>query len=73
MLIEYKGIVALRQLRQELQEDAGLQFPQDVSREMLVLYDICKSLNLNIFQCKDVLGEPGWQYVHRYINTPGGG
>jgi hypothetical protein len=65
-----QGLVALRRLRQELQEDAGCQFPQAVLREMLILYDVCKSLDLNIFQCREVLGELGWQYLHEYINKP---
>jgi hypothetical protein len=62
-----KGLWALRQLRQEIQDDTGLAFPQAMHNEILVLYDVCKCLDLNIFQCKDVLGEVGWAYVNGYL------
>lgn len=62
-----KGLFALRQLRRELQDDAGLNFPQQVHTEMLVLYDVCRSLDLNLFQCRDILGEVGWAYVNGYL------
>lgn len=65
-----KGLFALRQLRRELQDDAGLDFPQATQKEMLILYDVCKGLDLNIFQCKEVLGEVGWCYIHNYLETP---
>lgn len=65
-----KGLFALRQLRRDLQDDAGLDFPQATHTEMLVLYDVCKSLDFNLFQCQDVLGEIGWRYVHAYLQTP---
>lgn len=68
MLITPTGILALRKLRQELQEEAGLDFPKGVIQEMLVLYDVCKYLELNLFQCKEVLGEFGWKSIHEYIN-----
>lgn len=62
-----KGLFALRQLRRELQDNAGLNFPQGVHAEMLVLYDVCRSLDLNLFQCRDVLGEVGWAYINGYL------
>lgn len=62
-----KGLFALRQLRRELQDNAGLNFPQEVHTEMLVLYDVCRSLDLNLFQCRDILGEVGWAYVNGYL------
>jgi len=62
-----KGLFALRHLRRELQDNAGLNFPQEVHKEMLVLYDVCRSLDLNLFQCRDVLGEVGWAYVNGYL------
>lgn len=70
MEVTMKGAKALRHLRQKLQEDAGEDFPNGISRELLVLYDVCKFLDLNIFEAKDVLGECGWQYVASYINAP---
>lgn len=70
MLIFFEGIIALRSLRHEWQQDAGEHFPQAVLIELLVLRDICKKLDLNIFQCQDVLGEEGWGYVNAYINMP---
>lgn len=62
-----KGLFALRHLRRELQDNAGLNFPQEVHTEMLVLYDVCRSLDLNLFQCRDILGEVGWAYVNGYL------
>jgi len=62
-----KGIFALRQLRRDLQDDADLSFPQATHTEMLVLHDVCRCLDLNIFQCREVLGEVGWAYVNGYI------
>jgi len=62
-----KGLFALRHLRRELQDNAGLNRPQEVHKEMLVLYDVCRSLDLNLFQCRDVLGEVGWAYVNGYL------
>ena len=70
MFTTLRGVIALRQLRMELQEDAGSNFPNDVHKELLVLYDVCKSLDLNIFQAREVLGETGWQSVTDYINSP---
>jgi hypothetical protein len=65
-----KGLYALRKLRQELQDDAGLEFPQAIHTEMLVLYDVCKCLDFNLFQCKAVLGEIGWRYINSYLAMP---
>lgn len=70
MFTNLRGVFALRQLRMELQEDAGSNFPNGVRTELLVLYDVCKSLDLNIFQAREVLGETGWQSVTDYINSP---
>ena len=70
MLTSYGVIVALRSLRLELEEEAGDSFPQSAITELLVLRDTCKKLQLNIFQCQDVLGEQGWQYVNTYLDTP---
>jgi hypothetical protein len=64
-----KGLYALRKLRQELQDDAGLEFPQAIHTEMLVLYNVCKCLELNLLQCKAVLGEIGWRYIHTYLTA----
>jgi hypothetical protein len=62
-----KGLYAIRQLRCELQEEAGHDFPQALHTEMLVLYDVCRCLDLNIFQCQEVLGEVGWAYINGYL------
>lgn len=62
-----KGLLALRQLRRDLQDDAGLDFPRSTHIEMLVLHDVCRCLDLNIFQCREVLGEVGWAYVNGYL------
>lgn len=62
-----KGLFALRQLRRDLQDDAGLNFPQALHAEILVLHDVCRCLDLNIFQCREVLGEVGCAYVNGYL------
>jgi len=67
MQVTTKGLFALRQLRRDLQDNAGLNFPHDLHSEMLVLYDVCRSLEFNIFQCREVLGEIGWAYVNGYL------
>ena len=67
MEISIKGLYALRQLRRELQDDAGFDFPHAMHTEMLVLYDVCRCLDLNIFQCREVLGEVGWAYANGYL------
>ena len=70
MLITMAGLTKLQALRQELQEDAGENFPQGVMTELLVLYDVCKLLELNIFQAREVIGELAWKYITSYINSP---
>lgn len=70
MEVTMRGAVALKRLRQELQENAEEDFPNGIHRELLVLYDVCKCLDLNIFEAKDVLGEFGWRYVTRQISSP---
>lgn len=70
MLTCMQGITLLRQLRLDWEEDAGDQFPDAVLREMLVLYDVCKILGLNLFQCQEVLGDVGWRFVKHYLDQP---
>ncbi len=72
MIINLRGIKALQQLRMEHQESAWLDFPQTYHTELLVLYDDCKYLELNIFQARDALGAQGYAYVTGYINGPVG-
>lgn len=72
MIINLRGIKALQQLRIEYQESAGLEFPASCLTEMLFLYDVCKSLELSLFQVQEVLGAPAWTMVRDYINSPVG-
>ncbi|MBV7334972.1 hypothetical protein KFU94_43390 [Chloroflexi bacterium TSY] len=65
-----RGLEALQQLRFELQESAGEEFPQSQLRELLVLYDVCKQLDLSTFQAREVLGVHGYGLVSDYINQP---
>jgi len=67
MEISMKSLWSLRQLRSDWQDDPGLAFPQALHTEMLVLHDMCRCLDLNIFQCREVLGEVGWAYVNGYL------
>ena len=72
MIINVLGIRALQKLRFEHQEAAGLDFPEACLTEMLFLYDVCKYLELNIFQAQEVLGAPAWEMVSNHINGPVG-
>ncbi|MEM7125658.1 MAG: hypothetical protein AAF702_04990 [Chloroflexota bacterium] len=70
MLIDLRGTLALKQLRIELQESAELDFPDSCLSELLVLYDVCKYLELTIFQAREVLGAPGYACVTEHLNSP---
>lgn len=70
MQITMRGLKALQQLRVDLQESAGAEFPHAQLRELLLLYDVCKYLDLNTFQAQDVLGVHGYSLVTKYINRP---
>lgn len=70
MLIDLRGTLALKQLRIELQESAGLDFPNSCLSELLVLYDVCKYLELPIFQAQEILGAQGYACVTEHINSP---
>lgn len=70
MIINLRGVKALQLLRIELQEAAGLEFPNSCLKEMLFLYDICKYLELSIFQAQEVLGACAWKMITDYINSP---
>lgn len=69
MQITMRGVTALQHFRQQLQDDAGESFPHCVLTELLVLYDVCKCLEVNYFFTKDILGEIGLRHVTNYINT----
>ncbi|MEM7132174.1 MAG: hypothetical protein AAF702_38060 [Chloroflexota bacterium] len=64
------GISGLRSLRNQLQEDAGDAFPNAVLPEILTLYDVCHTLELNIFQVREVLGNTALQGIQYRLNTP---
>jgi hypothetical protein len=68
MIISMRGVKALQQLRIEHQESAGLEFPHACLTEMLFLYDICKYLELSLFQAQEVLGLPAYTMVTTRIN-----
>lgn len=70
MQVTIKGVQALRLFRFELQEDSGAGFPHEVLTQLLVLHDVCKCLDLTIFQARHVLGEIGWRYVNEYMQQP---
>jgi hypothetical protein len=62
-------VCALRGLRLAWEEDAGDEFPQAVLTELLVLYDVGKRLELNIFQLNDVLGDEACASIKHHLNT----
>jgi len=68
MRTDNKELVALKKIRQDLQEDAGSSYPNDVMVQLLMLYDVCNGLDLNIFALRDVLGTTGYQAVKDHIN-----
>lgn len=70
MEVTVKGTFSLKQYRHQLQDSAGNDFPQGVLTELLVLHDVCKCLDLNVFQAREVIGELGWQCIAQYINLP---
>lgn len=70
MLIDLRGTRALKQLRIELQESAGLEFPDACLSDLLILYDVCKYLELTIFQAQEILGAQGYACVTEHINSP---
>lgn len=72
MFIDLRGVKALQQLRIQHQEAAGLEFPEACLDEMLFLYDVCKYLELSLFQSQEVLGAPAYKMVTDYINSPVG-
>lgn len=69
MLIDIRGIKALQKLRIEIQESAGLEYPDTCLRELLVLCDVCKYLGLSTFQAKEVLGAHGYDVVTQHFNS----
>lgn len=70
MHIDLHAIKALQRLRIDLQEAAGANFPQSQLKELLLLYDVCKYLDLTYFQAQEVLGAPALSFVHDYLNRP---
>ena len=70
MLTSKDGVKALSDIRRELEEDAEIQFPDAVQRELLVLYDVCKALGFSNQATEEVLGESGRQHVHDLLNVP---
>ncbi|MEM7134622.1 MAG: hypothetical protein AAF702_50635 [Chloroflexota bacterium] len=70
MHTDIRGIKALQQLRVDLQESAGLDFPVACLSELLILYDVCKYLELSIFQAQEILGAQGYACVTEHINSP---
>ena len=72
MLTTMAGIMALERLRTQLEEDAGDAFPQDVLPQLLMLYDVCRSLDLSIFHIREVMGDMGWTFVRAELNAPVG-
>lgn len=63
------GISGLRQLRMQLEEDAGNDFPEAVLTEILTLYDVCHSLHLNVFQIREVMGNAALLGIHNHLDA----
>lgn len=69
MLSTVAVVYALRKLRLAWQNDAGDAFPQGMLTELLVLYDVGKLLELNIFQLNGVLGDEACACIKQHLNT----
>lgn len=72
MLTTMAGIMALERLRTQLEEDAGDAFPHDVLPQLLMLYDVCRCLDLSIFHIREVMGDVGWAFVRAELDAPVG-
>ena len=69
MRTDLYGLERLQQLRQQLQEDTGETYPQGVMRELLVLYDVGKALDMTYFELRSVMGVDGFKAVTQHINS----
>lgn len=69
MLTNVRGIKALQQLRIDLQESAGLEFPHAYTQQLLILHDVCKYLEIPVFQAREILGVHGYNHVAECINS----
>lgn len=69
MRISMAGVCALRDLRKELQQDAGGDYPDQFLNELLLLNDVCKSLDMTIGYRMDVIGDQGWDLLQEYLNS----
>ena len=69
MLTTMAGIMALERLRTQLEEDAGDAFPHDVLPKLLMLYDVCRCLDLSIFRIREVMGDTGWAFVRAELDA----
>lgn len=70
MLITMSGVNKLRTLCHRFQEDAGDDFPAGVLRELLILHDICRELELNAVQIHNVLGTSAWECIQAHLESP---
>jgi len=68
MILPAEVLARIKNLRIQLQEDAGLGYPSNIMTELLVIYDVCKCLDFNVFQVRDILGAVGFDAVSGYIN-----
>ena len=72
MITDLRGVKALQHLRLELEESAGSKFPDSCLPQMLMLYDICRHLELPLHHAQGVLGSSAFKMVTAYINVPVG-
>ena len=62
MKSEQQVIEGLKALRMEI--EAGIEEPED---QLLLLADVCKTLDLSESQSMEILGQQGWRYLIRLI------
>ena len=69
MYIDMAGVVALRNLRKALQEDAGADFPDALLPELLLLHDVCKCLDIPCGHISDIVGRRGMKSIQNHLDS----
>lgn len=69
MLTSNAGVSELARIRQELETESGSDYPHTVLRELLVLYDACGALGLDMRRIEQVLGTVGLQNVKSHLEV----
>lgn len=69
MLTSNAGVSELVRIRKELETESGSDYPHSVLRELLVLYDACSALGMDMKRIEQVLGTVGLQKVRSHLEV----